>query len=65
MKEFLIKLLSIGHSCPERAAIISAEINTAKEEHIELAYRAALDGFSNKRIIYLLGGNDSSKCPFK
>ena len=46
-------------------AIIKEEIDNAKEEHISLAYIAMVQKASNKKIIYLLGGNNPYKCPFK
>lgn len=64
MREFLIKLLNIGHKDPTRVAMVTEHINEAKEEYIKLAYKAALDKSSNAKIIYLLGGNDPAKCPF-
>lgn len=49
----------------ERDMILHQLIADTKQEHIDLAYEAALDGASNQKIIYLLGGNDPEKCPFK
>ena len=64
MKEFLIKLLTLGVNSPERNGIAMECINSAKDEYIKLAYKAALDNASNKKIIYLLGGNNPVTCPF-
>lgn len=44
--------------------IIKGEIQSAMKEHIVLAYKAMISGASNKKIIYLLGGNNPSRCPF-
>ena len=63
MKEFLIKLLSIGRTS-ESLEIVNECVNSSKEEHVELAYKAALQNASNSKIIYLLGGNNPDKCPF-
>ena len=63
MKEFLIKLLSIGRTS-ESLEIVNECVNSSKEEHVELAYKAALQNASDKKIIYLLGGNSLDKCPF-
>lgn len=62
MKQSLINHFSKSNSSP--MFIIKGEIECAKEEYIVLAYKAMLDGASNKKIIYLLGGNNPSKCPF-
>ena len=63
MKEFLIKLLSIKAD-GEMLSILTYEINNAKDECVKLAYDAALQYSSNHKIIYLLGGNNPSTCPF-
>lgn len=64
MREFLIKLLSSRHNCSERNSIVVSEINAAKDDAVKLAYDAALQNASNRKIIYLLGGNNPAKCPF-
>lgn len=64
MREFLEKLLTLNSNSSERNAIVSYEIQAAKDEHVELAYIAALGNASNMKIIYLLGGNNPEKCPF-
>ena len=65
MREFLIKLLSLGQNCSERKSILVSEINSAKEENLKVAYNAALQNASDKKIIYLLGGNNPETCPFE
>lgn len=64
MREFLIKLLTLGVNSPERNGVAVECINSAKDEHVELAYKAALNNASDKKIIYLLGGNNPVTCPF-
>lgn len=63
-KEFLVKLLTRNRN-GESAGIAIECINEAKPEHIERAYEAVVYGnASDKKAIYLLGGNEPSKCPF-
>lgn len=44
--------------------MIHYEIMAAKDECVQLAYKAALENASNLKIIYLLGGNNPANCPF-
>ena len=56
MKQFLINLLSLNRT-EESLAIVNECVNSAKDEHILIAYTEALKYASDIRIIYLLGGN--------
>lgn len=65
MKEYLIKRLTrAGNGNQERNAIVITGINDSKEEHVRLAYNAAMANATDKKIIYLLGGNNPARCPF-
>jgi len=62
-RDYLVNLLSSGDQIAN--SILIEAINTAEESSINLAYDAAIQSSSSKKVIYLLGGNNPINCPFK
>jgi hypothetical protein len=58
-RQAIVKHLSANSTAPYATAVANES-----DEHIEIAYKAMQSGASNKKIIYLLGGNSPSQCPF-